>query len=119
MILVDSSIWIDHLRATDRELAALLDAERVLAHPFVIGVALGHLRQRAAVMKLLRDLPAIVEATNNETVRFIETENLAGTGIGYVDAHLLASTRLTEEAEFWTRDKRLWRIASRLNVARR
>ena len=96
MILVDTSVWIDHLRAGDAALAALLDANRVLAHPFVIGeIALGSLRQRDLVLGALRDLPRAVVATDDEVDRMIEDQVLYGLGISYVDAHLLAATRLT------------------------
>ena len=92
MILVDTSVWVGHLRVGEATLAALLDAGQVLVHPFVIGeLALGTLRQRASVLALLQDLPTAVVATDQEVMRFIERHSLAGQGIGYVDAHLLAS----------------------------
>lgn len=118
MILVETSIWVDHLRAGDATLAGLLEAGRVLAHPAVVGeVALGALRQRALVLALLRALPQAVVATSEEVLAFIEDHGLAGLGIGYVDAHLLAATRLTASASLWSRDKRLQRAAERLGLA--
>jgi predicted nucleic acid-binding protein len=120
MILVDSSVWIDHIRAPDERLAEFLIHERVLMHPYVVGeVALGHIRNRAEWLLELRDLPAVAVADDEEVASLIERERLFGLGIGYVDAHLLASVRLTDEASLWTRDKRLAAVAERLSVAAR
>ncbi|MBF6991707.1 MULTISPECIES: type II toxin-antitoxin system VapC family toxin [Cupriavidus] len=120
MILVDTSVWIDHLRTGDAALAALLDASRVLVHPFVIGeIALGSLRQRDEVLGALRDLPGAVVATDDEVDRMIDDQKLYGIGIGYVDAHLLAATRLTPGSALWTRDRRLLALAERLGLAAR
>lgn len=120
MILVDSSIWIDHLRDTDPDLAALLNRGEVLAHGFVIGeLALGNLRQRGEILRLLGELPQAVIATEAEVLHFIDANQLGGTGIGYVDVHLLASTRLSANARLWTRDKRLHRIAVNMALAAR
>lgn len=108
MILVDTSIWIDHLREGDAALSRLLDGARVLGHPFVLGeLALGRLRQRELVLGALAELPQAVLASDDEVLRFINAAGLAGSGIGYVDAHLLAAVRLTAGASLWTRDKRL------------
>lgn len=113
MILVDTSIWIDHLRAGDSALTRLLETGRVLAHPFVIGeLALGHLHQRQPILDALRDLPQATIATDVEVQAFIDRQQLAGLGIGYVDAHLLASVQLTPGAWLWTRDKRLHAVAT-------
>lgn len=118
MTLVDTSVWVDHLRSGDKTLAALLDAGRVLSHPYVIGeLALGHLEPRSAILSLLAKLPAAQVASNDELRRFIDLNALAGLGIGYVDAHLLAATRLTPSANLWTRDKRLRMAANRLRLA--
>ena len=118
MILVDSSVWVDHLRATDATLAGLLDAGRVLGHPFIVGeIALGHLRNRERVLGALRDLPQATVATDQEFHYFVELHGLSGIGIGYVDAHLLAAARLTAGASFWTRDNRLYGVANRLDLA--
>ena len=118
MILVDTSVWVGHLRARERPLAELLDAGRVLTHPFVIGeLALGDLRQRDLIINALRDLPPASVATDQEVLRFIDQNVLFGLGIGYIDAHLLAATRLTAGALLWTRDKRLVRVADRLGLA--
>jgi predicted nucleic acid-binding protein len=118
MILIDSSIWIDHFHKHDDALARVLTREPVLTHPYVIGeVALGHLRNRAAVVSDLRKHKQATIASNDEVLQLIEGENLAGTGVGYVDAHLLASVRLTPGSSLWTRDKRLNDVAHRLGVA--
>jgi predicted nucleic acid-binding protein len=118
VILVDSSVWVDHLRATDAMLAALLDSGRVLAHPLVIGeLALGNLRKRETILASLQDLPHATAATDREVLVFIEKRSLSGLGIGYVDAHLLASTQLTSGASLWTRDERLLWIAEQLDLA--
>jgi predicted nucleic acid-binding protein len=118
VILVDTSIWVDHLRASNRQLAALLEAGQVLAHPFVTGeLALGRLRQRDLVLNALSDLPQAKVATDEEVRHFIDQHALFGVGIGYVDAHLLAAIRLTATAALWTRDKRLQVVADRLELA--
>ena len=119
MILVDTSVWIDHLRIGDKVLTALLNSGRVLVHPFIVGeLALGNLRQRQVILDDLQNLPAANLATDQEVLHFIDRHGLAGRGIGYVDAHLLAATRLTTGSSLWTRDKRLLRIAELLELAR-
>jgi predicted nucleic acid-binding protein len=118
VILIDTSVWVDHLRTGDKDLIRLLDAQRVLAHPFVIGeLALGNLRQRQHILQALLDLSPAVVASDGEVLRFIEEHRLFGLGIGYVDAHLLAAVRLTAGAALWTRDKYLRGVASRLGLA--
>ncbi|MGH7118762.1 MAG: type II toxin-antitoxin system VapC family toxin [Acetobacteraceae bacterium] len=118
MILVDTSVWVDHLRAGDTVLAALLDAGLVLTHPFVVGeLALGTLRRRETVLDALSDLPHASIATDGEVLHFIEYNALFGRGIGYVDVHLLAAARLTAGAELWTNDKRLHGVANQLGLA--
>lgn len=118
MILVDTSVWIDHLRSTDEELTQLLGRCQVMTHPFVIGeLALGNLRQRNEVLYALQNLPQAPLATENEMLDFIEQNGLYGVGIGYIDAHLLAATRLAPGTTLWTRDKRLLSVSARLGVA--
>lgn len=118
MILVDSSVWVDHLRSGDPVLTTLLNAGQVMGHPFVIGeIALGSLSQRGAILAAMHDLPIAMQASDSEVQAFIESQPLFGLGIGYIDAHLLASTRLTPGGSLWTRDKRLHSIASRLGLA--
>ncbi|HZX87052.1 MAG TPA: type II toxin-antitoxin system VapC family toxin [Reyranella sp.] len=116
MILADTSIWIDHLNRNDAELARRLEAGLILAHPFVIGeLALSNLRQLALILGALRDLPQAMVASDDEVLSFIERQDFNGRGIGYVDAHLLASIRLTPDARLWTRDKRLLNVAAALD----
>lgn len=118
MILVDTSVWIEHLRTGDESLVALLNSSQVLAHPFVIGeLACGNLRKRTDVLKLLNDLPQAPIATQDEVLLFIERNALMGKGIGFIDAHLLASTVLADSAFIWTRDKRLQQSAIELRLA--
>jgi predicted nucleic acid-binding protein len=118
MILPDTSVWVDHLRRKDETLQARLDDRSVLVHPFVIGeVALGHVAHRAEVLLRLHWLPRAMVADTGEVLRFIDRHKLIGTGIGYVDAHLLASCRLTADTLLWTRDKRLLAVAARLSLA--
>jgi predicted nucleic acid-binding protein len=118
VILIDSSIWIDHFRKHDDALFALLSRERVLTHPFVIGeIALGHLRNRGPILRELRRHTQCAMASDDEVLQLIEHEKLFGTGIGYIDAHLLASVRLTPGSSLLTRDRRLNEVAHRLGVA--
>jgi predicted nucleic acid-binding protein len=120
VILVDSSVWIDHLRTGDPVLAGLLDRAGVLGHVFVRGeLACGNLRRRDEVLALLADLPQAVVATDNEVLELIERHRLMRRGIGYVDAHLLAATLLTGGARLWTRDLRLAEVAKQLGVGAR
>lgn len=118
MILVDTSIWIDFLRHGEETLARLLNRSAVLSHPCVIGeLALGNLRNRDEILGLLRDLPQAVVADHDEVLRLVDDRRLHGHGIGYVDAQLLAASRLTPDAALWTRDKRLHALARRLDVS--
>jgi predicted nucleic acid-binding protein len=118
VILVDTSVWIDHLRSTNQRLVTLLTNNSVLAHSFVIGeLALGTLRNPEGLLGSLVRLPQALRAEDAEVLKLIHTRNLAGLGIGYIDAHLLASTLLTPDASLWTHDKRLAAVASRLTLA--
>ena len=117
MILVDTSIWIDHLRLGDPQLTALLHGGQVLAHPWVIGeLALGNLTRRREILELLNGLPRASAATDAEVLAMIERHRVFGLGVGYVDAHLLAATLLTASASLWTRDKRLRAVATRMGL---
>jgi predicted nucleic acid-binding protein len=117
VILVDTSIWIDHLRTGDAALVRLLNDNAVLAHPWVTGeLSLGDLRHRDEVISLLRGLPQAVVADEDEVLRLVDREGLYGTGIGYVDAQLLAATRLTPDARLWTRDRRLATVTAQLEL---
>lgn len=118
MILVDTSVWVNHLRTGDKILAALLGAGAILTHPFVVGeLALGNLHQRETILNALLDLPRATVATDSEVLHFIGDQALFGRGIGYVDAHLLAAVRLTAGAKLWTTDKRLYDVAENLGLA--
>lgn len=118
MILVDTSVWVDHLRSGEPRLAAALEGGTVCVHPFVIGeLACGNLRNRREVLGLLESLPAAPVATDAEARVFIERWVLMGRGVGYVDAHLLAATALGGAATLWTRDRRLAAVAEELGLA--
>lgn len=118
MVLVDTSVWVEHLRTGRADLARLLDDGLVLGHPWVVGeIALGHLVGRSEVIGLLGALPRAMVATPDEILVLVEHHQLPGTGIGYVDAQLLASTVLTNGAELWTSDRRLEAAAMRVGCA--
>jgi len=118
MILVDTSVWIDHLRTGEAGLVELLNGNRVLMHPFVVGeLACGNLRHREKVLALLKDLPQVTIATDDEVLYFLEQHQLMSRGIGYIDAHLLAATALAGRALLWTRDKRLAAIVTEAGLA--
>lgn len=107
MILVDTSVWVEHLRRGLPGLATLLQEGKVLIHSWVIGeLACGNLCNRADVLEPLQGLPAAVVASDQEVLLMIEQDQLMGRGIGYVDAHLLASAKLSH-CQLWTRDRRL------------
>lgn len=117
MILVDTSIWIDHLRSGDAQLVTLLQDGNVLGHPWVAGeLALGNLSRRTEILGLLHNLPQGTVATDVEVMTLIDRQRLFGRGIGHVDAHLLASTRLSGDARLWTRDERLHATAVQLEL---
>lgn len=117
MILVDTSVWIDHLRASNPTLGAALARTQVLLHPFVIGeLACGNLKNRQEVLQLLGELPTAPQASKGEALAFIEERALMGRGIGYIDVHLLASALLAG-SRFWTKDKRLAEVAAELGIA--
>lgn len=118
MILLDTSVWIDHLRQGDAQVVSVLQSGLVLTHPFVVGeLACGQLKSRAEILGLLAALPQAKVAQEQEVLLFIERHGLMGRGIGYIDAHLLAATALTDGARLWTRDKRLDTLAHKLELA--
>lgn len=118
MILVDTSVWIDHLRRGEENLTTLLNGSQVLVHPLVLGeLACSNLANRDKVLGLLNNLPRPPVATDNEVLMYIEQHTLMGQGIGYIDVHLLASVALEGTARLWTRDKRLRTVAKALLLA--
>jgi predicted nucleic acid-binding protein len=117
MILVDTSVWVDHLRTGVPTLARALETHGVLVHRWVVGeLALGDLSNRAGVLALLRALPQCDVAEPEELLHMIERVELHGRGIGYVDAQLLAATQLTPGARLWSRDRRLADAATQLGL---
>lgn len=117
-VLADTSVWIDHFRRADDRLSALLARCAILLHPFVLGeLALGNHIKFRKVVDDLNDLPRATLPDHGEVLEFILHNRLSGSGVGYVDAHLLASTRLTPDARLWTRDKKLRAVAERLKIA--
>jgi predicted nucleic acid-binding protein len=117
MILADTSIWIDHLRLANPTLAGSLSKGLVVIHSFVIGeLAMGSLKDRKLLVQSLSDLPAARQAEDDEVLAFVEASKIHGRGIGYLDAHLLASARLTA-ALLWTRDRRLSIVAKEMGLA--
>ncbi len=117
MILVDTSVWVRHIDRGVEALFALLEADGVLSHPFIIGeIALGNLRHRDSVLSDLRLLGQASAATHDEVLDLVERHELYGRGIGYVDVHLLAAARLTEDTLLWTFDKKLAAAAAHLGV---
>ena len=114
MILVDTSIWIDHFRSSDAALVRALELGQVVIHPFVIGeVALGNLRDRGEVIGLMSDLPLLPLMSHDVVMSFVEGRQLVASGIGWVDAHLLCAAA-REDVMVWTRDRALGRAARRL-----
>src|SRR5205823_45071 len=118
VILVDTSVWVEHLRSANAILDELLGGGEVLGHPFVLGeLALGNLRRRNVFLSDMRDLPQATVAEDEEVLQMIDRDALFGRGIGYVDAHLLAAARLTAGAKLWTRDWRLQALAAQLGLS--
>ena len=116
MILVDTSIWVQHFRNGNKQLGSLLDEEQVFCHPFVIGeLACGTLRNRQEVLSLLKALPQAQVAEHQEVLYLLDGRQLYGRGLGWVDAHLLASAVLTG-CTLWTLDRPLRRAATTLSI---
>ncbi len=116
MTLVDTSVWVDHLRKGNKDLRLLLEENEVLTHPFVIGeLSCGILKNRAEVLQLLKELPSALAAETEEVLNFVETRKLWGHGVGWVDVHLLASALLSH-SKLWTLDKRLEALAAELKA---
>jgi predicted nucleic acid-binding protein len=116
-VLVDTSVWIDHFRARNDRLSALLEAGQVWVHPFVIGeLACGSLAQREKILTLLSALPGAPEAEHDEVMDFIDAHALFDKGLGLIDIHLLRSAQIAQ-LPFWTLDKRLAQAAHELGLA--
>lgn len=119
MVIVDTSVWVYHLRSGDRHLSFLLEEGKVVCHPFIIGeLACGNLKNRRQILGLLQALPSIPPVDNEELLFFIEQNKLMGTGIGLIDVHLLASARLSRIA-LWTSDTKLRSTAGKLKLSYR
>ena len=115
---MDTSVWIDHLRAAEAKLRDLLGAGDVLMHSMVIGeIACGNLARREQVLARLRSLPRIPELEHEDVIRQIESERFMGRGLGFIDAHLICSVLSVDDTSLWTRDQRLKRVATELGVA--
>jgi predicted nucleic acid-binding protein len=118
MYLVDTSVWIDHLRQSDPMLVKALGDDLVACHPFIIGeLALGSLKDRKTVIAMLENLPSVTRADDSEVLRMIEDRKLFARGLGLIDAHLLAAALIEGDVQIWTKDKRFQVIATELNVA--
>ena len=118
MVLADTSVWIGHWRKNDVAFAELLSTAAVLTHPFVIGeLACGNLKDRAVILRDLGELPRVTKATDDETLRLVEERKLWGRGIGWIDAHLIASALLSN-CMFWTLDHKLDHAAAHSGVKR-
>jgi predicted nucleic acid-binding protein len=117
MILVDTSVWVEHFRSGTIGLEMLLIDEQVFCHPFIIGeLACGNLKNRTEILSLLQDLPMASRADDDEVIQFIEDHNLMGKGLGYIDIHLLMAALLTR-IPLWTIDKRLHEVSLTLLAA--
>ena len=116
MVLVDTSVWVSHLRDGSTELTTLLNNGGVLCHPLIVGeLACGNLKDRAIILSFLKLLPMCIEAEHEEVLSFIENNRIMGKGIGYVDAQLVASSVLTG-VPIWTLDKKLAQVADSLHI---
>ena len=116
MVLVDTSVWVSHLRDGNAELANLLNDGRVLCHPLIVGeLACGNLKDRAVILSFLQLLPMSIEAEHDEVLSFIENNRLMGKGLSYVDVDLITSAVLTG-VPIWTLDKKLAQAADSLYV---
>jgi predicted nucleic acid-binding protein len=117
VVLVDTSIWIDHFRSSNALLCDLLESHLVFMHPFVLGeLACGNLKNRSEIIALFHALPAAKKVHDDELLFFIEKNQLMGRGIGLIDSHLLASCQISA-CRLWTNDKRLKAMAEKLNIA--
>ena len=117
MVLVDTSVWVVHLRRGDIGLETLLNEGYVVCHPFIVGeLSCGNLKNRSEILSLLQALPIVTPAEHEEVMRFIENYSLMGKGLGYIDMHLLASAILSR-VPLWTLDKKLKQVSLKLGLA--
>jgi predicted nucleic acid-binding protein len=118
MILADTSIWIDYLRQGEPLLSEKLSQEKVLMHGMVLGeLAMGNFKNRQILLRRWSALPFIQSAADAQVLQFLETYQLMGKGIGWIDLHLVTAVALSGNTQLWTRDKRLKTIAETLNLA--
>jgi hypothetical protein len=116
MVLVDTSVWVEHLRSGNLGLENLLNEGHVVCHPFIVGeLACGNLSNRSEILSLLQALPLADHAEHEEVMHFIESYSLMGRGLGYIDMHLIASALLTK-VPIWTLDKKLKEVSSKLGL---
>lgn len=117
MLLVDTSVWIDHLRSGSKKLAGYLNEGNVVCHPFIIGkLACGNIKNRTKILDMLESIPAVKVAEQNEVLQLISKHKLHGKGIGWIDCHLLASSFISN-CKLWTFDKPLLKVAKTLNIS--
>ncbi|MBI2860527.1 MAG: type II toxin-antitoxin system VapC family toxin [Chloroflexi bacterium] len=117
MVLVDTSVWVLHLREGNAKLEKLLNSGRVMCHRFIIGeIACGNIKNRTQILTLLQLLPLATQAKHEEVMEFIEANKLMGRGLGYIDMHLSASARLTG-IPIWTLDKKLDETTRELGIS--
>jgi hypothetical protein len=117
MVLVDTSVWVSHLRDGNASLAKLLNDGYVICHPFIVGeIACGNLKNRSEILSLLQALPMAIQAEYEEVLQFIENNQLMGKGLGYIDIHLIASAILTG-ISMWTLDKKLDKVSKNFGLS--
>ena len=116
MVLVDTSVWVSHLREGEAGLKKLLIAGGVMCHPFIVGeLACGNLKNRHEILKYLQSLPMTISAEDGEVLKFIENHQLMGKGLGYIDVHLIAAAVLTD-VPLWTFDKTLGKMTKKIGI---
>lgn len=116
MVLVDTSVWISHFRNGNKDLESLLNEDKVICHPMIIGeLACGNIKNRTEILSLLHTLPPAKEAIHEEVLEFIDKTKLYGKGIGYTDVHLLASALISDSA-LWTLDRTIDNEATKLEI---
>jgi predicted nucleic acid-binding protein len=118
VILVDTSVWVDHFRVADQRLAEMLRDGQVLCHALVIGeLACGNLQRRTEILALLKELPRLAALADDDVMQFIDVHRLMGKRLGWIDVHLLGAA-FVSRASLWTKDRRLAEAAKRVGVGR-